>query len=688
MTSITGFTLHNLLCDAFLRAVVMLPVIPMSASRAFPRKLAECHEMLAQFTAELAALKQSVADQLRIVAESQQKHAEEQQKNAGLQESIEGVRKELGELREAHQKALHEIDMYRRWVYGSRRERFTEDPRQKHLFPMGSLVTSEQVPPEPAEAAAPNPEEAKPAEVRKKKRESRKLCLESLPQIHHEVDVDPADKVCTHCGSEKVCIGEEVTKVIELIPARLEVHNYHRRKVACTCGKSGVTTPPAPIVPIAKSVAGASLLASLITSKTGDHLPTFRSEDILVRSGLHIPRSTLCDWMHHAALLLLPLTAYITQRILAQKVLWTDDTQVKFFGNNSRDVKSRAKAVSLPRGRLWVYSPEDDAPYTCYDFTISRHRDGPETVLKGWSGFLHADAYSGYDSLFLGGNSGIVEVGCWAHARRYFEQALESDHKTCSIVLSWIRHLYDIEDRARTLSVDERRELRQAESVPMLKRFADWLRVDEHSRFGSHDLPKGVLPKSLTAKAIRYTGNNWKALNTYTTDGRLSIDNNLSERTVRAIAVGRKNWQFVGSEQAGCRMSILFTIMANAKRHHLEPFAYVHDLLLQMTWLRAEHNLEVLDIEAANRLSAAEFRAYAKSLADKLPEDALKPLLPNNWAQAHPQYVLQHRIEEARRLANRKRDDRKRRRACDPVPGQLADLNQPSEPSPAAAATE
>ena len=177
MTSITGFTLHNLLCDAFLRAVVMLPVKPMSASRAFPRKLAECHEMLAQFTAELAALKQSVADQLRIVAESQQKHAEEQQKNAGLQESFESVRKELGELREAHQKALHEIDMFRRWAYGSRRERFTEDPRQKHMFPMGSLVTSEQVPPEPAEAAAPNPEEAKPAEVRKKRRESRKLCL-------------------------------------------------------------------------------------------------------------------------------------------------------------------------------------------------------------------------------------------------------------------------------------------------------------------------------------------------------------------------------------------------------------------------------------------------------------------------------------------------------------------------------
>ena len=133
--------------------------------------------MLARFTAELAALKQSVADQLRIVAESQQKHAEEQQKNAGLQESIESVRKELGELREAHQKALHEIDMFRRWAYGSRRERFTEDPRQKHMFPMGSLVTSEQVPPEPAEAAAPNPEEAKPAEVRKKRRESRKLCL-------------------------------------------------------------------------------------------------------------------------------------------------------------------------------------------------------------------------------------------------------------------------------------------------------------------------------------------------------------------------------------------------------------------------------------------------------------------------------------------------------------------------------
>ena len=277
--------------------------------------------------------------------------------------------------------------------------------------------------------------------------------------------------------------------------------------------------------------------------------------------------------MHRSALLLLPLVGFITTRILKQTVLWTDDTPVMFFDRNGKPVHGKKGNSSLRRGRFWPYIARGDAPYTVFDFTISRDRDGPLSMLSGWAGYLQADAYSGYDPVIHQSNGLIMEVACWAHARRYFEQALTNDSKVCGLVLEWVRQLYDIEDRALPLSDDERLALRQSESVPILRRMGEWLKVDDEAVLAKKALPDGVLPKSSTGKAVRYLLNNWKALNVFTTDGRLTIDNNLSERAVRALAIGRANWKFIGSEPAGYRMAVLFTIMANAKRHHLEPFS-------------------------------------------------------------------------------------------------------------------
>ena len=314
--------------------------------------------------------------------------------------------------------------------------------------------------------------------------------------------------------------------------------------------------------------------------------------------------------------------------------------------------------------RFWPYIARGDSPYTVFDFTISRDRDGPMSMLTGWSGFLHADAYSGYDPVIHQSNGLIIEVACWAHARRYFEQALPNDSKVCGLVLEWIRQLYDIEDRALLMSDDERLGLRQTESNSILRRMGAWLKIDieDDSVVSKKALPEGVLPKSSTGKAVRYLMNNWKALNVFTTDGRLTIDNNLSERTVRALAIGRANWKFIGSEPAAYRMAVLFTIMANAKRHHLEPFAYVRDLLVKMSSLCAECGVDVPDFTEASDLTGTEFRALGMSLANQLPFDALTAMLPDHWAAAHPKQVLVHRIDEARRVANRKRDDRQKRR--------------------------
>ena len=201
-------------------------------------------------------------------------------------------------------------------------------------------------------------------------------------------------------------------------------------------------------------------------------------------------------------MLLLPFAAFIATKILKQDVLWTDDTPVMFFD-----------------------------------------RDGPMSMLADWSGFLHADAYSGYDSVIHASNGLIIEVACWAHARRYFEQALHNDRKVSGLVLEWVRQLYDIEDRALLMSDDERLALRKAESVPILRRMGAWLKVDDDGVFSKNAFPDGVLPKEAISQAIGYTNNHWAALQVYVSNAHVPIDNNLTEQLMKQVATGRKNWR-------------------------------------------------------------------------------------------------------------------------------------------------
>jgi transposase len=288
-------------------------------------------------------------------------------------------------------------------------------------------------------------------------------------------------------------------------------------------------------------------------------------------------------------------------------VLWTDDTPVTVLGGKEGSRK----------GRFWPYIGEQH-PYSVYDFTESRARDGPAKFLAGFAGYLHADAYGGYDHIFLGSNNSILEVACWAHARRKFFDAALSSPRESHQILEWIGQLYDIEDRAREWSPEARRSLREEESQPVLDRIETYLA----------ELERLALPKSALGKAVTYAQNQWQALRRYTEDGRLSIDNNVSERTLRHQAIGRKNWLFLGSQQAGPRAAVLFTILAGAKRHRIEPWAYLRELLL--------------------RLNADDAR--------------LDEMLPDRWAKDHPESVLTYRLEESRQKAARQRDRRRRRR--------------------------
>jgi transposase len=548
----------------------------MTTPESWPTDSRECHDLLTRLTQQVEDLQAALDQAAKIHDQSVQEH----------EQTVQELRRQL--------------ELYRRYVFGPRRERLVEAPGQGHLFEL-DVVESTTAPPEP-----PPCDHGSPARTRR----SRKPDFERLPQVRIEHDLPEADKLCAHCGEAKARIGEDEARVLQFIPARFELQVHVLPKYACSHCRDGVVAPETPPRPVSGCIAGAGVLAEVVVSKFAEHLPLYRFEDISTRYGLYLPRSTLCDWVRNVAHLLKPL--YQLQKDLVQKgpVIWTDDTHVTVLGGGES---------GSHKGRFWVYIGPAEFPYDVYDFTENRKRDGPSQFLANYAGYLQADAFSGYDGIYTGSDGQILEVACWAHARRKFFEARSSSPAEASLILEMIRRLYEVEDRARSLDATARRAMRQTESVPILERVRQ-----ELDRLSSR-----LLPKSALAQAITYALNQWQALRRYTEDGRLTIDNNASERRLRDQAIGRKNWMFLGSDEAGPRAAVLCTIIAGAKRHRLEPWAYLHDVILQ------------LSVDASPKLLAG--------------------LLPDRWALAHPEHILTHRLEESRQKAQR-RDQRRARR--------------------------
>jgi transposase len=563
----------------------------MSAVPCLPDDPEQCQRLL------LDLLRRN--DELRQQAQDAQRRVDE------LQRVLDATAADYSQLQEQHAELAETLELLRRYVFGSRRERFHDDPGQGHLFDLHDAALE-------IEAAAPitEPDTATPGERPKAARPPRRASLDHLTHNRIEHDVPEAEKTCSCCGSAKQRIGEDLSRELEFTPAKLEVNVHVLPKYACSKCRDGVASPPVPPKPIPGGIAGPGLVSFVLVGKFSDHLPLYRLEDILIRHGVHLSRSTLCDWVRNAADLLGPLAALQKTLVLQSPVLWTDDTHVLVLGGDK---------PGSTKGRFWPYIGDAEHPYSVYDFTMSRARDGPATFLADYHGFLQADAYGGYDGIFLGSNGKIVEVACWAHARRKFHDARSNAPREANQMLEWIQQMYDVEDRATDLTAAERQSLRQQESVPILDRIERYL----------DELSPRVLPKSTMGKALTYARNQWAALRQFVSDGRLTIDNNISERTVRIQAIGRKNWEFLGSPAAGPRAAVLFTILAGAKRHRLEPWVYVRDVLL--------------------RLSAG--------------ETDMEALLPDRWAASHPEHVLKHRLDESRRKAARQKEKRQQRRA-------------------------
>jgi transposase len=555
----------------------------MNTPASWPTDPRQCHDLLSQFAQQVEDLRATTEDLRAALDQAAKLHEQTAQEQ---QQTIDDLR--------------HQIDLYRRYVFGPRRERLTDAPGQGHLFQIEEIdfpIVPPKAPPQDSKAPA-------------KPRKSRKPDYDRLPQVRIEHDVPEAEKVCSHCGEHKARIGEDESRVLHFVPAHFELHVHVLPKYACSHCRDGVVTPEPPPRPISGCIAGPGLLAELLVTKFAEHSTCYRFEDISTRYGLYLSRSTLCDWIAKAADLLNPLYDLQKQRVLSADVLWTDDTPVRFLGGPTPGSHT---------GRFWPYIGPALFPYDVYDFTENHKRDGPADFLKDFAGYLHADAFSGYDGIFTGSNGRILEVACWAHARRKFFDARSSSPVEASLILEMIRRLYELEDRARPLDDAARRDLRQAEAMPILVRL----------RAELDRLSAKLLPKSALAQAVTYALKQWQALCRYTEDGRLTIDNNTSERRVRDQALGRKNWLFLGSPQAGPRAAVIYTIIAGAKRHRIEPWAYLNDVILQLT-------------------------------VDASP-DSLERLLPDRWAATHPEHVLNHRLDESREKA-RRRDQRRTER--------------------------
>jgi transposase len=469
-------------------------------------------------------------------------------------EQMEALRQKL----QAEHQAI--VAALLRRYYGPKSERF--DPRQLLLF--GQRVEALSL-----DEASITEEAGEPLVTRRVKRRDphgRQQLPEHLERIPIEHDLE--DKSCPACGQARQRIGAEISEQLEYFPASFKVLQHIRHRYGCPqCDAEGynphIRAAEKPPQPIDKGLPGPSLLAYVTVSKLGDHLPLYRLENIFQRHDVHVARSTMCAWMRAAGELVAPLVALMIGRVRESRVIHTDDTPVPIQSPGQKKCR---------KGRIWCYLGDEANPYTVYDYTPNRQRDGPATWLAGFTGYLQADAYGGYDGIFTGG--GATEVACWAHARRKFYDAQDSDSRRAAEMLGLVGELYAIEREAKENDLDEaaRLALRQTRSVPVLARIKAWLDTEGEI----------VLPRSPLAAAITYAKNQWTALCAYTTRSFLNIDNNAAERALKRVAIGRKNWLFAGNDAAAENHARLWTLIASCERHAACPQRYLTSVLAKI----------------------------------------------------------------------------------------------------------
>lgn len=638
---------------------------------------------------ELQSQTKLVEEQARTLIDMQQSREQLQQSNTTLQLTIEKLMRQL---------------------YGNRRERFLENPKQFKLDfgddPQAEDLFRSAI--EDAQRVVEQIESRRKAKRQPKPRSER--LPEHLPRVEKIADVSAEQKQCPTHGARKL-IGYDSTETLVLKRPELYVLKTLYPKYACGSSTNCIEAPaiaatsepndaldvnaslvevkpalgealndlavvsnPSPEVSLESEAESASdavievskiapadcgivqaerptslvegnrydssIATEVIVQKYGYHLPFYRQQDWFASCGWVPSRSTLLNILVAAEFVLRPLAKFYHQRLLTSGVVGCDETSVTLIippaipEIDPKDPRSKRvhevftaaqeKKKSSVVAKMWAYRSVE-LPINVFDFTVSRHRDGPDEILAEYSGKLLGDCWSGFKKIGLRMDHRIERAACWAHARRKVFDGSKSDPEKASVLLALIRQFYEVEDRGKLLVVAERLQLRQRESVPLLSKIRAFIDSDACGR---------VLAKSVFGEALTYLRNQWVALSLFTTDGLLPIDNNDVEQLMKQVALGRKNWLFIGSVEAGNRAANLLTIMSTALRNDLDVWAYLKDVLDQLL---------------------AGSTDYGSLCADA-------------WKQRHPEHVRVYRADERQEASDRRQYERAQRRVDKAAP--------------------
>jgi transposase len=552
-----------------------------------PDDLQACQQMLLELSAAHERLRRVYEELLATCTGMQDSHLKLEQEKEELEQTIKELMNRL---------------------YGRRSERLKVSPDQLALdFGEGDLV--EVIP-----DVSKDEEFVAEHEQKKQRRRKRKKRGGRFPD-HLERRTERIEPILPDGIRPEDClqIGVDVVEIMEFDRPRLWVRRieYPKYKIPSQPQRNIVQGERVPSL-IPGGSFGFGIAAEVLFNKFALHIPLHRQQDPFAQLGWAPNRSTLCQIVVNSAELLRPLAMLETERVLSSLVINTDDTEVTLLtpgeGKGSR------------KARLWIYrSNEEHARYNAFAFTNSRARAGPDEFLRDFRGTICGDCYSGYVNIEDVTDGRIAFSACNSHARRYVYNAREQHAKLSSEITALYHLLYDIQERATRLDPAARLLLRRQESVPLMKRMEMVINSPSAMK---------LLPKSKLGRALSYMRNNWQALKRFLSDAQLPLDNNEAERDLRRVAIGRKNWMFVGSEEGGERTAIILTIVASAHRHDLDVWAYLRDVLERLA--KGESNLE--------------------------------ELLPDIWKTRHPQHVRDFRAEERQDRADERRYQRAKKR--------------------------
>ena len=465
--------------------------------------------------------------------------------------SLEQARGLLSDLSQLNQQLLWRVSQLEQALYGSTSERQSGGTYSKEQILLSLFGASQ--PASTANVVVAEKTVARPAK--------KVLALKEIETLTERLE--PAEQVCPHCGKAKCEIGCEVSERYEYIPAKVVRHQIERPKLACGCGQSGVSIAPLPPQVIEQGQAGASLVAQVILNKFDNHMPLYRQQQEFARLGLNFPRQTLAGWVEKGAHWLQAIVRELKRELLAGDYLQVDETPVKVM-----DPDHPGKCAT---GWLWVGGRPGS--HVIFEFHRGRGKAEGAAFLENFKGTLQRDGYGVYGALARD-NLELIPAGCWSHARRKLIDALEEGTPAATALVEEVRKLYLIERHAREQNLDaaQCKALRQEKAAPILAALKPRLEAQlDH-----------CLPQSPLGKAVRYTLAEWPALTRYLEDGRVQIDNNLTENSIRPSAIGKRNWLFIGHPEAGWRSAVIYSVIGSCRRMGIDPWEYIGDVLRRL----------------------------------------------------------------------------------------------------------